>query len=67
MSENVLSPLDTEGLEREVAAALQDIAAADDVESLKAVRSRYNGDKAPLTLAKTVSYTHLTLPTSDLV
>lgn len=52
MSENVLSPLDTEGLEREVAAALQDIAEATDVESLRAVRSRYNGDKAPLTLAK---------------
>lgn len=52
MSENVLSPLDAEGLETEVAAALAAIAAAADTEELKAARTRYNGDKAPLTLAK---------------
>lgn len=52
MSENVLSPLDTAGLDAEVAAALEAIAAADDKESLAAARGRFLGDKAPLTLAK---------------
>lgn len=52
MSEEILSPLDAAGLEKEVTAALEAIAAAEDLEALKAARSRYNGDKAPLTLAK---------------
>ncbi|MCI6585090.1 MAG: phenylalanine--tRNA ligase subunit alpha [Mobiluncus sp.] len=52
MSENVLSPLDEEGLEAEADEALAAIAAAADMEQLKAARTRYNGDKAPLTLAK---------------
>lgn len=52
MPEQILSPLDTEGLEKELQEALNAITAATTLEELKVVKSRFNGDKSPLALAK---------------
>ncbi|PZR55469.1 phenylalanine--tRNA ligase subunit alpha [Xylanimonas oleitrophica] len=45
------SPLDVAALDAAVEAALADVAAATDLEALKAVRSRHTGDRSALALA----------------
>jgi len=44
-------PLDTAALDAAVDAALRDVAAAGDLDALKAVRTQHTGDKSPLALA----------------
>lgn len=46
-----LSPLDADGVEAAVAAALDAVAAAHDLDQLKAARLAHAGDKSPLALA----------------
>ncbi|MCA5893103.1 phenylalanine--tRNA ligase subunit alpha [Isoptericola sp. NEAU-Y5] len=49
--ENGPDPLDVAALDDAVAAALADVAAAGDLDALKAVRTQHTGDKSPLALA----------------
>ncbi|WP_169165774.1 phenylalanine--tRNA ligase subunit alpha [Cellulomonas taurus] len=51
MSETPLSPLDAAGVDSAVADALAAVAAADDLDALKAVRTAHTGERSPLALA----------------
>jgi phenylalanyl-tRNA synthetase alpha chain len=46
-----LSPLDAAAVEEAVAAALREVAAAEDLDALKVVRTAVTGDRSPLALA----------------